>query len=132
MVDKIRAEIERLRKGMIDEGKQPGHDSELIRLTTINTCQNILCAIESLKDETSEDLEKEIERFIEEQPVFSGQKIAPSVEDTARHFAAWQKKQILKDAIDFDPDELGPVKYIRLLDKGYEQGDKIKLIIVKE
>ena len=96
------------------------------------------------EDPVSEDLEEEAEKYLEEH-MDGGSATERSGFKTwgkyiARHFAAWQKQQMMKDAIscevewydglylNFTQETLDEV----LSNKGIEAGNKVKVIIVKE
>lgn len=94
-------------------------------------------AINALQEESvSEDLEKEISNNWE-----TGYELGigfSQYADVAHHFANWQKNQIMKDAvetiIDSKPNDYGefiPIIHVKL-DSSYKEGEKVKLIIVKE
>ena len=96
----------------------------------------LLLFIDSMQEEpVSEDLEKEIEQYEES---FRHKSTQMGYKETARHFAQWQKEQMMSEAIDalvhtFDNG------YVRvgtqLLDNnkyGLKVGEKFKVIIVKE
>lgn len=89
------------------------------------------------QEPASEDLEKEIDRYFNTEgiPVTGG-----ALRDTARHFAQWQKEQMIKDAIECHIDYYdGPILNFtqKQLDDALEKngakiGDKVKVIIIKE
>lgn len=93
------------------------------------------------QEPASEDLEQEIDRYFNTEGVLA---TAGAIRDTARHFAQWQKKQMLKDAIDATIDIvyapttwLPDIVYDRdklkeLCKDRFEQDDRIKVIIIKE
>lgn len=96
------------------------------------------------KEPASEDLEEEISKTAEE--LFDeffpedGDLITPSdfrngIKKVAKHFANWQKQQIMKEA--FAVKVMPPLQYpgqTHLCGSfaHYRAGDKVKLIIVKE
>lgn len=85
----------------------------------------------------SEDLEQEIDRFFNTEgiPVTVG-----ALRDTARHFAQWQKEQMMRDAIDAAIVEVTVGRTGSDLDLlisipeslGLKDGDEVKVIINKE
>lgn len=95
----------------------------------------------------SEDLEEEINRwqgceaFPEGTPIRPLPKAMKIVEDTAHHFAEWQKSQMLKDAVEGEvckdhivtekPFYFYQSRLIELPDN-LKEGDKVKIVIVKE
>ena len=57
------------------------------------------------------------------------------IRDLARHFAEWQKEQMMKDAVEGEVENsCFGIVYLRknLVNEGYSTGDKVKIIIVKE
>lgn len=119
--EKIRAEIDKRLKGLSDScvGQRYAY-------------QTLLSFIDSMQeDSVSEELEDEIDAWCRK--VITG---LPIVKEAARHFAGWQKEQMIKDAVD------GEVTYGKslsipslgyVLDKnGLDFGDKVKLIIIKQ
>ncbi len=50
----------------------------------------------------------------------------------ARHFANWQKKQMLKNAMEVDVDDLNGEIYNNCIEKGMTGKDKVKIIILKD
>lgn len=66
--------------------------------------------------------------------------------DIARHFARWQREQMMKDAVDGEILAIEDCNYsmnshthlemyvdeVKLIEKGFKDGDKVKLIIIKE
>lgn len=62
-----------------------------------------------------------------------------AIRDTARHFANWQKQQLMKDAIEGEIGDIMPLievgemnnylKYIKA--HGLKTGDKVKVILIK-
>lgn len=89
--EKIRAEVERLMNELIQE-KEKGFGSD-IDDACILELQNVLTFIDSLQEEpVNEDLDKEIERY------YADWDEKPRYIQTARHFANWQKQQIVKSA----------------------------------
>lgn len=101
--------------------------------------------INSIPDEKpSEDLEAEIDRYFKDDKWFS-----TPLGDIARHFANWQKEQMMKgfcyettvyrdeegDGIDTPIESwlaLENNEIMNLPDIGLKDGDKVKVIIVKE
>jgi hypothetical protein len=84
--DKIRAEVYRR---FIEAGKHIG----VIAETREDELSSLLSFIDSLQEEpVNEDLDKEIERY------YADWDEKPRYIQTARHFANWQKQQIVKSA----------------------------------
>ena len=92
--------------------------------------------INSLSEEKpSENLNDEIKKFIEEYGYKRGEdKLLIAI--VARHFAEWQKEQMMKDAVEGEivkdiTNKLAvTAKNINL--DGFKFGDKVKIIIVKQ
>lgn len=91
-------------------------------------------AIRSLRQEQpSEDLEKEIKRYIPRNQC----PVPDLMEAVARHFAEWQKEQMLKDAVEGEvmmnalhPHE--PRVTASYPNCPYKFGDKVKIVIVPD
>lgn len=117
----------------------------------LSAYQEILNIIDSLPEEKpSEDLNNEIKKFIEEYGYERGEdKLLIAI--VARHFANWQKEQMLKDAVEgevcgrvYDHINVrfadGVCKYLEPKNishipadvSKYKVGDKVRIIIVKE
>ena len=126
-IDLIKAEVERLQNELIQE-KEKGYCSD-IDDACILELQNVLTFIDSLEEEpVSDDFEKEVRKYA---PIYYKDN---DISKFARHFANWQKKQMMKDAIELplylDGDFL-TVDY-DFTESGYKVGDKVKMIIIKE
>lgn len=130
--EQIRQEIERQRsliEGLFIEGDNNFYDGQ-------NDAYNHLLAfIDSLPEEKpSENLNDEIKKFIEEYGYERGEdKLLIAI--VARHFAEWQKEQMMKDAVEGEVENsCFGIVYLRknLMNEGYSTGDNVKIIIVKE
>ena len=79
---------------------------------------------EKLKEPASEELNTAIERYIEQhKSELTGYF---DIRRIAKHFAQWQREQMMKDAIDTRIDK-------RLADMiGYTGSERVKVIIIKE
>ena len=75
-----------------------------------------------------EELEKEIQRYNEEQDGDC------RYVQTARHFARWMRKQMMKEAVEGEIINAGyPTKIeLNTFYSKFEHGQKVKLIIIKE
>jgi len=81
---------------------------------------------------TNEDFEAEWQEYFK----YRGNVATVNIKDIALHFANWQKRQLMKDAVDAE------VNYWNLrglsirteidLEDLAEEGDKVKIIIIKE
>ena len=90
----------------------------------------------SEKPINQEGLEKEMDKFFETMPVLEHENIfEDTFKNIARHFAQWQKEQMLKEAVEtvvsleaggFPVVEFGVGKF------GLKVGDKVRAFIVKE
>jgi hypothetical protein len=94
------------------------------------------------EEPVSEDLEEEIARWEES---FKHRPASMDYKETARHFANWQKQQMMKEAISGEVKEGLAVGDLGWEDSGWietdtfriekyalKANDKVKLIIVKE
>lgn len=85
------------------------------------------------KEPVSGDLEEEIEKCLKRHNMLAvGKK---DFTDIAKHFANWQREQMMKDAIDVKINrdtlyDLKPFIHEKYLD--YKIGDKCKMILIKE
>ena len=105
------------------------------------------------EEPVSEDLEEEIEQYCLRHGYINsfkdcGYTFNEQVGDIARHFANWQKQQMMKDAVDgnitsagsennynvaaFRFDEIHTFTVLLPVDENAKYGDKVKLIIIKE
>jgi hypothetical protein len=85
------------------------------------------------KEQPSEDLEEEIKRYIPRDQC----PVPDLMEAVARHFAEWQKEQMLKDAVEGEvmmnalhPHE--PRVTASYPNCPYKFGDKVKIVIIPE
>ena len=85
------------------------------------------------EEPVSEDLEEEWKRYITSEEYLND---IPGGLPVARHFANWQKQQMMKDAVEgyVDMLEFPEKTWIELsaIPKDLKDGDKVKLIIIKE
>lgn len=133
-IDKIRQEIERRKKiceGIFERESDTYYQGKAVAYG------ELLPFIDSLPEEKpSEDLNDEIKKFIEEYGYERGEdKLLIAI--VARHFAEWQKGQMMKDAVE---GEIGywnqrglSIRLDQSFEKlGYGEDTKVKIIIVKE
>lgn len=85
----------------------------------------------------SEELEEEIQKHLKEClnvkfPTTDIESIKKDVEYTARRFANWQKQQMMKQAIEVQVNPLLGETFVGCKVSGYEVGEKVKIIIIKE
>ena len=124
-----------------DEEENPLHsDGNGMYWSGFFTClKEITSIVDSLPEESAnEDLEEEIDAWC--QNVITG---LPIVKEAARHFADWQKQQMMKDAVHAIVDNPFRMEFPNIYpdyrelkdycDKnGIKDDDKVKLIIIKE
>lgn len=133
-ISKIRAEIEKR------------YNENIARKTGLaniraNECLGILHFIDSMQEEPiSEDFEEEFERawldYLETKP-FRYSYDKDRLKEIAHRFANWQKQKMMKNAVS---GHIGQTVngILRVLsdevddELGFEAGDKVKVIIIKE
>lgn len=126
-VKKIRDEIERLKKKLLDHIIIQSDFSYAQRCA--HQLNKIIRFIDALQEEpVSEDLEKEIDRWSKKQYYNDSEKCVFAV--VARHFAEWQKQHMMKDAVDATIPIHGQIWIDN--NTSYKAGDKVKVIITKE
>ena len=126
--EKIRADVSKL---IIPESECNG--MSLMGKGRQYAYREVLGIIDSTSEEpVSEDLEEEIGRYFKE----NGNKWAYI--DVARHFANWQKQQMMKDAVPATvlTNQYGN-KYIRSWSglreyNKFKNGDEVKVYLIKE
>lgn len=131
--EKIRTEIVRL----YEENKERHSVEGIAAVTEI---RKLLSFIDSLPNEpTSEDLEKEIDRVYFKNECCSQRLHHKEIAEIARHFANWQKQQMIKDVVEatiiktrVTNHTMAPTLSTVILSDAFHEGDKVKLIIVKE
>ena len=131
--EKIISEIQRRISLFRKDGKL-GSDTEIALYGLINFINSMQ------EDPVSDDLEVEFNRFLDEVEgvprMWHSEEQIEWAMDVARHFAIWQKQQIMKEAIEayVDQVEYPGSTWIQLSEtpKDLKDGDKVKLIIIKE
>jgi hypothetical protein len=120
-VERIKVEIESLKNELIQEAEK-GYKSEFDE-GRISAFEDMIIYINSLEeDPVSEDLEKEIQRYYNEMDGDC------RYMQTARHFARWQKRQVMKNS-----DFINEAEWKDDIHKLFrEKGKKVKLMIVEE
>ena len=131
------------------------HDSKIMELVRreLDTLYHLIKIIDTLAEEPiSEGLEEEMNRYLEGNGMFvdadngkvkryNGDSVDNrwDYEDIARHFANWQKEQMMKDTIEAKVVLWEGLKSFALaihdMDKAlslFNDGDKVKLLIIKE
>ena len=143
-IEQIKAEIERLTEvtGYSLSEYENGRRSAMydIRKQLIEYINSLPAA----EEQPSEDLEAEIDRYFKDDKWFS-----TPLGDIARHFAQWQKEQMMKGFCyetrvyqDCDVDSIeSPFQTWLKLEQneitalpniGLKEGDKVKILIIKE
>ena len=128
IIDQIRAEIERL-KGQLVRGACAAQ----IQMETAckeEAYNEVLAKLDTLQEQPVE-LEEEIERISKNEYFdFSDWKAI------ARHFAEWQKEQMMKEAVGVEV--IGEKRDLRIIDStqrclfNAKRGDWLKILIIKE
>jgi hypothetical protein len=133
-IEKLKKEIKgRIRKNVYLDYHE-GYNDALKRTISI---------IESMEEESvSEDLEKEIINYIGFPQEVDEDISTTMMRKAARHFANWQKEQMMKDAVDVKVKvDAGGYPYIDRVIELYDYekdiplakaGDKVKLLVLKE
>lgn len=128
---------------------QSDHLSHSVTKTNDQVLANSAKSSKDLQEPVNEELEKEINAFLagwSEEDEY-GSAIKPDcysagledIKDIARHFAQWQKEQMMKDAIEGKvvavrttmSDKLHTYPWIEL-EAQLSKNDKVKVIIIKE
>ena len=91
---------------------------------------NVEKTVKNWKEPVSEELESEIQRYYVDWDEH------PEYVQTARHFAKWQKEQMMAKAVDGEVTHgkslAIPSLGYRLDKEGFDFGDKVKVLVVKE
>ena len=137
--EKIRAEVERLMHAYnlsADIGSTGELYDEKIEEAKYEVCKQILSFIDSTPDDTiSEDLEEKILNVWEDDPHNKWPKCHyQDFKNIALHFANWQKGQIMDFAIPnvVKYSELDDRKYVYVPYEEFNEGDKVKVIVLKD
>lgn len=141
-IEKIRAEIERryaYQKEMYSKTKPDGrpNDGWAESLAIMGELEELRDFIDTLEEEPDKDLDDEISRTYHDGSVADTSDLDhTSYENIARHFAEWQKEQMLKEAVEGKVYfQMGGIKRVKSDDfenPNIHLGDKVKLIIIKE
>lgn len=135
-IEKIRAEIERL-KGQLIRGACAAQ-IEIETNCKDEAYNEVLAFLDTLSEEPDKSLVEEVKRYYSDNFAYisSDQPTLSILTNVARHFAEWQKQQMLKEAVEGKVYfQMGGIKRVKSDD--FENpdiyfGDKVKLIIVKE
>ena len=100
-----------------------------------NSCQSC----DNLQEEpVSEDLEEEIDNYVKRNG-YDGLDSKEEVKYIANHFANWQKEKMMKEAKEaqviltrITNATLAPSLSSVILDDSFKEGDKVKVILIKE
>lgn len=142
-IEQIRAKIERhlLRAEQRTDKEHASHNAEMEKFGEDywngygDLAYALLAFIDSQPEEQpSKDLEEEIDRFEDWMETYNQADYPTSftTRDIARHFAKWQKEQMMKDAVEMTVENGIYLSSIDCAKLGYKLGDKVKIIIVKK
>ncbi len=134
-VEQIKSEIERRIENIKRYILKPGSDKSFTVVP--EQLSHILSFIGSLEEELlSEDLENKICQLAEEYTLY-GQSDYIRLKTVLTNLANWQKWQMMKDAKDatvimthVTNESLSPALPVALLPDTFQEGDKVKVIIV--
>lgn len=90
---------------------------------------------ENKSETVSEDFEEEYEKYFKTHETDIVLNPYTNCKDIARHFTEWQKQQMMKDAVESIVEDWcgdSPEIAIPLNPQDFKNGDKVKLIIIKE
>ena len=134
--DALVAEIERQQRRLDILGQS--NEVELRKNAVIQNgayC-SLLSFINRMSEEpSSDDLEEEIDNWLDD-GLPNEDELVEHIKETARHFAKWQKTQMMNEAVATTIDNtplngaLGICLHVNT--SIYNKGDKVKLIIVKD
>lgn len=141
-IEKIRQEIERRKvqyyeremKAWDDNGEYGDEDCYFYQGQR-KACEGLLLFLDTLSEEPdNEDLNDEIKKFIEEYGYERGEdKLLIAI--VARHFANWQKQQMLKDAVEgmvcATITGTNAISFLSPLPDELNAGDKIRIVVLK-
>lgn len=138
-VEKIKAEIEKLRDYQISCIKSNYRLTGKPEENIILECNKLLSFINSMQAESvSEDLEEACEQLAENARKHKAETLSPffspiDYKQGVIDGANWQKEQMLKDAADANVSFGQPVLLAKSIPTNVaKDGDKVKLIIIKE
>lgn len=131
-IEKLKKEIKgRIRKNVYLDYHE-GYNDALKRTISI---------IESMEEESvSEDLEKEIINYIGFPQEVDEDISTTMIRKAARHFANWQKEQMMKDAVEGTVEEpecllwriiSDDLEGLFVVNNNLHDGDRVKIIIIK-
>ena len=133
IIETIKAEVERLKEK---------YTNMMPSIQKCSVCDELLSFLDILKEQlVCDGLEEEIERYLHSLGVGYGGWVDGMEDDDlrgiARHFAQWQKEQMMKEAVEgivYQPCDHYFPQVCSGLPFGMEakHGDKVKLIIIKE
>lgn len=103
-IEKIRAEIDRMlddiceADGFVQKKDEPRYDA----------LAEVLDFLDALEEESNESLVEEVKQYYSDNFAYisSDQPTLSILTNVARHFAEWQKAQMLKDAVEGESEEL--------------------------
>ena len=131
----FKAELDRLKEETYIGLSEHENGVKQGRMEVINSLYKTLHHMQ--EEPVSEDLENEIEKMWAQESKYRdtdytiAELTKQDYEDCARHFSQWQKEQMMKEAID------GEYLDNNIILEGsirgmYDDGDKVKLIIIKD
>ena len=133
LLAKIKAEIERRLANYHPEFVNHGLASGFREDGKAIAYEELLSFLSTLESEKPMNLKDEINRYLREECSNDDE---PSISETARHFAQWQKEQMMNEAVEVQV--VGEQRDLRLIDStqrclfNANRGDWLKIIIVKE
>jgi len=130
-IDNIRAEIEhRIKANKTKNGFPAG----TLCAARIEVYEDLISFINSIPEEPDKSLEEEISRTYHDGSVTDTENIDHvAYENIARHFAKWQKEQMMKEAVEGEitKDNRGNnVVRAGVFNKDFEYGDKVRIIVL--
>lgn len=145
-IEKIRQEIERMKRNA-ESAKKEWNDGNYNQNAFAEDCRissfdHLLSFIDTLSEEPDKSMEEEMEEFFETMPVLEHENIFDvTFQKIARHFAKWQKEQMMKEAVEgeissVDVGDDSYVKTLKMLElqkaiRNYNVGDKVRIVIFK-
>ena len=131
-IEKLKNEIRRRKKQTVFLDYTEGYNDALKRTISI---------IESMEEEqVSEDLEQEIINYIGFPQEVDEDISTTMIRKAARHFANWQKEQMMKDAVEGTVEEpecllwriiSDDLEGLFVVNNNLHDGDRVKIIIIK-
>ena len=137
LLAKIKAEIEKRKtKAEAERVLYPKTILSAKNFLLINDYVELLSFLSTLESEkpiNQEGLEEEMDKFFETMQVLERENIfEDTFKNIARHFAEWQKEQMMKEAVEgrITQDSLMNLIAVSNTIKGYNFDDKVRIIIL--